>query len=210
MSETNQSWVQRSVRIIPWVLLGISLFYFLFLGGWRDATVGRFHRKATELFSDTTGVTRVEISLLKGDPSLQPVESFPLRPFGEKRQSYGSVVLEGEVADAFMSIWRSQEVSLWRQTMCHEPLYGFRLFRGNKLVGETSISWECHNFFVTPYPGLSGWYGFLADSNEGKALLDFCNAQMFYRGETVEAILPETEPPGPYDRPPGPGQHTAE
>jgi hypothetical protein len=52
---------------LPWLIVGVCAVYFGLLDGWRDATVGRFHRKALELFSDTKGITKVEVYLLKGE-----------------------------------------------------------------------------------------------------------------------------------------------
>lgn len=171
----------RGLAILPWLLLAVIACYFVLLAGWRDATSGRFHRKALELFSDIHEVTSVEIFLLTGEESQRSVATFPIRPYGRDHPVYGSKTLSGDELDEFLGLWRIQEPSYWRQALCHYPVYGFRLYRGGSLIGETSICWECRNFYVTAYPGWSEWYGFIAHSKGALALLEFCDQQLPYK-----------------------------
>lgn len=174
-------WLQRGFRCLPWLLLGIVALYFVVFSGWKDATIGRYHRKAFDLFSDTEGLTSVTIYLLLGEEAKKEKNVFPIRPYGDKDPTYGSVELSGDELEKFLDLWRYQEPAIWRQALCHHPVYGFRLYRGNTLAGETSICWKCSNYYVTPYPGMSAWYGFMADSKNALALLDFCDARLPYK-----------------------------
>lgn len=176
-----RNWLHRGFKFLPWLLLALVAIYFAFFDGWRDATSGRFHRKAFELFSNTHKVTKAEVYLLMGEESAQEETTFPIRPDGSTHPVYGSTELSGKELDEFLKVWRYQEPSIWRQALCHHPAYGFRLYEGGSLVAETSICWECSNYYVTAYPGMSGWYGFIADSENAKALLDFCDARLPYK-----------------------------
>ncbi len=65
--------------------------------------------------------------------------------------------------------------------MCHEPVYGFQLFRKGKLTRETSICWKCSNFSVNVYPAMTTFYGFNAESEQARELLAFCDKLLPYR-----------------------------
>lgn len=116
-----------------------------------------------------------------GEETAQEDTTFPIRPYGKTHPIYGSVDLTGDELEQFLNVWRYQEPNYWRQAMCHFPAFGFRLYEGDSLVAETSICWKCSNYYVTAYPGMSGWYGFVADSENAKALLDFCDARLPYK-----------------------------
>lgn len=188
-----RKWIQRGVKWLPWLIVGICAVYFGLLGGWRDATVGRYHRKAIELFSDTDGITKVEVFLLMGEAANEREETFPLRPYGSTTPVYGSVTLKGSELDEFIELWSYQAPNYWSQAMCHGAVYGYRLYRGGRLVGETSICWECSNFYVTAYPGMSGWYGFTADSKSAKDLLAFCDARLPYKRSEKNSAKEEAQ-----------------
>ncbi|MBB5354006.1 hypothetical protein HNR46_004278 [Haloferula luteola] len=166
---------------MSWLIVAVAAIYFGLLGGWRDATLGRFHRKAFELFGKTEGISKVEVFLLMGEDADEREETFPIRPYGSDDPIYGRVELTGDELEHFLELWSYQVPSYWNQALCHEPAYGFRLYRGGRLVGETSICWECSNFYVTAYPGMSGWYGFIAESKSAKDLLAFCDARLPYK-----------------------------
>lgn len=176
-----RTWLRRGFKTLPWFLLALIAFYLIFLEGMWDATSGRFHRKAIELFSYTNDITKAEVYLLAGEEAEQKGITFPIRPYASEHPVYGTVALSGGDLDEFLDLWGLQEPSFNRQALCHYPVYGFRLYRGSRLVGETSICWECSNFYVTVYPGISGWYGFVADSENAEALLEFCDTLLPYK-----------------------------
>ncbi len=157
----------------------ITIVYLALFDGFKDVTAGRTHREAYDLFADTEGIYEVRVYLIMGEGKSDG--SFPIRPYGTEEPTYGSVALTGKELKGFLDVWEYQEVSWGRQSMCHGPVYGFRLFRRGKLTRETSICWSCSNFYVTPYPGISTWYGFNADSKQAKELLAFCDKLLPYK-----------------------------
>lgn len=185
--------LQKSFNWLLWLLLATVAIYFVFLEGWRDATSGRFHRKALETFANTHGITNVEIYLLMGEESEREDTTFPIRPKGSEHPVYGSVALSGEELEGFLDVWRYQEPGMWRQALCHHPAYGFRLYRGDRQVTETSICWECSNYYVTVYPGISTWYGFASDAESGQELLKFCDARLPYKRPAEASAPPESD-----------------
>ncbi len=197
-----RKWLRRLGILLPWVLLLCVAVYFGLLGGWKDATMGRLHRKAAELFNGRkSGVTEVRVSLLMGDESEKREDTFPIRPYGTNAPTYGSVVLKGDDLGPFLGDWMFQDLNYMRQAMCHDPAYGFQFFEGKKLVAETSICWHCSNFWITIYPGMSAWYGFVPDSEQGKALLAACDALLPYKRPepAKDEAGAEQEPAGPPD-----------
>lgn len=172
--------LQKCIRLLPWLLL-LTIGFYLVLGeGWKDVTLGRFHRKAQGMFADVGGVTEARIYLLMGTNEQQTQETFPIRPYGTTEPVCGSITLTGQKLGAFLDLWSWQSPAQWRQALCHEPAYGFRLYRGNNLVAETSVCWECSNFYVEVWPFGSGWYGFDADSKIAKDLLNYCDSLLPY------------------------------
>lgn len=188
-----RKWFRRAFLLLPWGLLLVVLSYFLFFEGLRDAFGGRMHRKAMELFQDTSRVNRVELYLLMGDDSELLPETFPILPYGDEAPIFGKKELvDAELAE-FLENWRGQEPIHGVQAMCHLPAYGFRLCKDDRLIGETSLCWKCSNFYVRLYPGLSTWYGFNADSESGQALLEFCDARLPYTREEEPDATAESD-----------------
>ncbi len=58
--------LQKCIRVLPWLLLLIIGCYLALGEGWKDVTLGRFHRKAQEMFADVGGVTEARVYLLMG------------------------------------------------------------------------------------------------------------------------------------------------
>jgi len=62
--------------------------------------------------------------------------------------------------------------------MCHTPPYGVRFYRDNKMLFETTVCWECHNFYLPEIDPETGemkllLYGFKNDSRAKKLLSIF-------------------------------------
>jgi hypothetical protein len=167
-------------RLLPWLLLLVIALYFTSGERWKDATIGRFHRKAHEMFSDVEGITEARIFLLMGTKEQQTEESFPIRPYRSTVPVFGSVTLTGEKLDAFLRLWSYQSACRMRQALCHDPAYGFRLYRGSRLMAETSLCWHCQNYYVETWPVGSSWYGFEADDKYAIELLNHCDALLPY------------------------------
>lgn len=59
--------------------------------------------------------------------------------------------------------------------MCHFPIHGIRLFKGEEVIFETSICWKCSNYYLE-YPSdfeTATWVGFV-----GKPLRSFLHQAM--------------------------------
>jgi len=178
-------------KVLKWT--GICLFlYYLTLGeGWKDLTMGRFHRKAQTLFSDTSGVTEARIYLLMGRQDQETKDTFPIRPYGRHDPICGEVRLTGNELREFLDHWRWQSPAYLRRALCHEPAYGFRLYKGPFLSVETSICWHCSNYYVDMWPVGAGWYGFDSESKSAQELLSFCDKLIPYAKPSAKAMSPE-------------------
>jgi hypothetical protein len=80
------------------------------------------------------------------------------------------VTIKGSECKAIVQNWRELEFQP-NGTLCHTPPYGIRFYRDDKLIFETTVCWECHNFHmprVDPKTGSTEMqlYGF---KNDGKA-----------------------------------------
>lgn len=168
-------------RVLKWTGICLLLYYLTLGEGWKDLTLGRFHRKAHTLFSDTSGVTEARIFLLMGREDQQTKETFPIRPYGRQDPICGEARLKGDQLRGFLDQWERQSPSYWKQALCHEPAYGFRLYRGSSLVAETSVCWHCSNYYVDMWPIGASWYGFDAESKSAKELLAICDKLLPYR-----------------------------
>jgi HEAT repeat protein len=124
-----------------------------------------------ELYAIQLDTTPSEISL-KG-------KTFPVRPYNMDATIISERVVTGAGAEQIAALWRSLELGWQFQALCHEPFYGLRFYSGKKLLLETSVSWECNNFYVP-----QGWVGFNAKTASGQALF-----------KLLESLLPYGSPP---------------
>ena len=57
--------------------------------------------------------------------------------------------LRGKDCDKIIDAWRRLRIpEKPGGAFCHTPPYGIRFYRGNELLLETTICWECHNFYM--------------------------------------------------------------
>ena len=59
--------------------------------------------------------------------------------------------------------------------LCHMPIHGIRLYRGENLIFQTSICWKCTNYYIQ-YPddyGTASWVGLV-----GKPIKEFLMKEM--------------------------------
>ncbi|XZE44401.1 hypothetical protein SH467x_004008 [Pirellulaceae bacterium SH467] len=80
------------------------------------------------------------------------------------------VTIRGTDCKNIVQAWRELEFQPNR-TLCHTPPYGIRFYRDDKLIFETTVCWECHNFHMPRVDAKTGTaemqlYGF---KNDGKA-----------------------------------------
>ncbi|GAA5483335.1 hypothetical protein [Haloferula sargassicola] len=173
--------LRKGVILGLWSFFLLGVCYLVVFDGWRDVLLGRAHRKALETFSEVDGVDRVEIFLLRGEGGQKQERTFPVGDVGRRDEIYGNVSIEGVEVEEFLSLWEAQRPDIRYQSLCHDPPYGFRLYREGKEVVETAICWGCVNFSVEVYPFLRIPYGLDATTEEAKALLEFCDARLPYR-----------------------------
>lgn len=186
-----RSKLKTTWRVLKWLGISLLAYYLTFGDGWRDLTFGRFHRKAQTMFSDTSGVTEVRVYLLMGREAQRTASVFPIRPYGTTEPVCGEIVLTGDQLGKFLDHWHWQSPSYWRQALCHDPAYGFRLYRGPLLMTETSICWHCSNFYVDMWPLGASWYGFDSESKPAQDLLIFCDKLLPYARPPVKNKEPE-------------------
>ena len=115
------------------------------------------------------------------DP-IPPNKAFPIRPYDAQARIIGTATLSGRDVDSICETWRSMSFDKWASAFCHYPVYGLRFYRDDKLLFETSICWECSNFFIPDVsdaePGDFGpdtdfqWYGFKKNKISDKLLED--------------------------------------
>ena len=115
---------------------------------------------------------RVEVFHLDGMSSGGAATDFPVRPYGTGAYSriLDHKTLTGADAESLAALWRSQTFGWKYQALCHEPAYGFRFYRGSSLQFETSVAFNCNNFYVTVL-GRSDWWGFDGKSPRAAELL---------------------------------------
>jgi len=93
-------------------------------------------------------------------------------PGGDEYSSFGQRLIKGKDAEAIAKLWRELTFNATRGSMCHTPPYALRFESKGKVLFETTVCWECENFEVIGDDGRKSWYGFIADDNKAKALLD--------------------------------------
>jgi hypothetical protein len=144
---------------------------------------------AKRVFSGVSDVSRIEIFRMKGEEADHTTTTFPIKPYGKDSSTYGTVVLGGQQAQEFLSVWRRQKVAMKMQALCHYPTYGFRFYREQDMVTETSICWFCSNYFYRSVDGGYRWAGFDSLSSESKELLRLCDSLLPYkRPATAEEV----------------------
>jgi len=131
-----------------------SSFFLLLLCGliaWQWQPILRAYD--TRILSSATSALpvcdRVEVFHLDGSFQLEAANGFPVRP----REAYSAILatstLNGPDAVAFADQWRSQVFGEEYQAMCHSPAYGFRFYRGSSLKFETTVCFDCSNFYIS-------------------------------------------------------------
>jgi hypothetical protein len=87
-------------------------------------------------------------------------DGFPIRP-DENRvcKILAEVEVTGKQAAKICEIWRTL-INDPSQAFCHGPPYGFRFYKGDEMVFETSMCWTCHNFYGPDENGKQVWYSF--------------------------------------------------
>jgi hypothetical protein len=88
----------------------------------------------------------IEISLISIQPNFTGTNIFQVA--GEKAtyKLNGTRTIRGAEAQQFSQAWKKITPSLLLSGLCHEPAFGIRFFKQNKLLFETTFCWHCSNF----------------------------------------------------------------
>ena len=89
-------------------------------------------------------------------PGQDRANAFPIRPYGTSSPILSQSAFTGDEASAVGAAWRSLDFDEDAGAFCHDPVYGLRFYREDKLLFETSVCWRCSNFYV-PKEGGKGW-----------------------------------------------------
>jgi hypothetical protein len=98
-------------------------------------------------------------------------KAFPIRPYNKDARIEASTTITGASVESLAKTWRAMHFDKWGGAFCHEPVYGLRFYREDKLLFETSICWKCTNFYIpdvgerqppeiVPETTDYQWYGF--------------------------------------------------
>jgi hypothetical protein len=115
---------------------------------------------------------KIKVYALSGEP-FRGEQGFPILPYdGAVSKIVDEKEITGKQAEAICKLWRtlSDEPN---QAMCHSPPYGFRFYKGDELIYQTSMCWKCNNYYGPNDEGKSIWYGLKTDK-QSAALLKLC------------------------------------
>lgn len=169
-------WVARIVTLLVWSAVAA---YFVWADGWKDATTGRFHRLAHEMFWEVSDIAEVRIYRLKGEEGQKTEQKFYLGATGWVMDTYGSVTVKGNELATFLRDWQGVMANPYLSMMCHDPAYAFELENERGQVRQTTVCWGCNNFSVLTRPGHWNSYGF--DPKTAQGLLEFCDKRLPYK-----------------------------
>ncbi|MEM1070655.1 MAG: hypothetical protein AAGI63_17255 [Planctomycetota bacterium] len=78
-------------------------------------------------------------------------KTFPVRPYGAQADIHAHVTLSGDDCEKFRKAWQSLNFDPLGGAFCHYPAYGFRLYRDDALLFESTVCWKCQNFYIPEY-----------------------------------------------------------
>lgn len=115
---------------------------------------------------------RIEVFLLNGNVQGEGGDStFPIRPYNKFSKITKKQEINGDEAKKLCSTWRALTFDMWSQSMCHFPIYGLRFYKDDKLQFETSVCFDCSNFYFSRDGEKTLWHGFRVKDASGKALI---------------------------------------
>jgi hypothetical protein len=85
---------------------------------------------------------------------------FPIRPYAVATRILDRRKLsESELAQVLTVLPKTIADENREGSFCHYPIHGIRLYDGDTLLFETSVCYECRNFYVSFPDGQSSWVG---------------------------------------------------
>jgi hypothetical protein len=143
----------------------------------RKSEWDKITRKYKRYTSELPQVTTVQLSRISRTSAEQGpppnAKYFPVHDHKKSAIIHAQTNLVGANALQIADEWRSLEFGWEYQALCHEPAYGLRFYRGKKLLFETSVCWECHNFTVR-----DGFMGFHATAPPAQRFLQSLNRHL--------------------------------
>ena len=147
---------------------------------------------------------RVEVYLLGAKESArtdlfsgsedQAADLFPIRPYDSNARILKRLTVPKEDipqwTDAVAKILTSRRSTA--MAMCHNPIHGIRLFAGDLLLFETSVCWECHNYYFRYEEGAQ-WENLTEDATDLRALFTKFLPIPDSRKMESPAILPQNK-----------------
>ncbi len=146
---------------------------------WKRAIVGDLVAGQFVMRKYSTGLPdceRVELTHLSEREWDSKKRLLPVRVLGKTE-------LTGPAAMEFVRLWRSQSFGSRFSMLCHEPGYGIKFIAGQKVLFETTLCFECHNFQIENSGNRSFW-GFDPSSPQGVQLLGY-----------LQKLFPASVPP---------------
>ena len=166
--------------MIASVIAGIGLFLvgYCFRDFWfaqvRIYVLGLAEVRAEQFGYRLPNVDELEVMAL-GEPDLSVPNGL------ERVANYaisGRAILRGEEAEKVATLWRSLFRGRGFSAMCHKPGYALRFRQRGKLLFETTVCWECHNYTIPV--GIFGriHYGFDATRKDAQSLLELLQSHV--------------------------------
>ena len=145
---------------------------------WRER-IKADHEDRVAFAKELTCADRIEVFLL--DHSIGRVPShalqecdaaFPIRPYGRSTKILKTAAVSAQDipkwSAAIAKILQSEEDN--SQARCHHPIHGIRIYAGDSVLFETSLCWQCNNYYF-PYTDHFSWQSLTTDANTLETLL---------------------------------------
>ena len=123
--------------------------------------------------ADGVEILLLSFTMVEEVPDGQEDHYFRIKPY----KSFSKILVRKRLKGASIATGRAVTVNLLKEqddldggAMCHFPIHGIRLFRGEDIIFKTSICWKCSNYYLE-YPDdfrTASWVGFM-----GKQLREF-------------------------------------
>jgi hypothetical protein len=163
------------MRII-FILLSFACLSFSYCGEEKNALGKQLMDNSVTNYNIAVKLcTRAVLYRLNGGPDNKdnPTNLFPLRPYGNKTCYFSKqTTVKADDYDRFRALFSLLGKNVYgEQYMCHNPAYGLRLYGEETLIFETSLCFECKNWYI-PILHTNEWVS-LPGGDDDAAILTF-------------------------------------